>query len=487
MSTQPVLITSRYNFHVPVDDGALLYNSNTGAVLRLGGRDALPLSRALSGNLIEVPEDSLPGETYAQLLTGGFIIPREKDALAEIRDRFHQARRSTPIVLTITTTADCNLGCYYCYEKRTEDRLELQDVRGVVALAEERVKRSGKRSLHVDWYGGEPLMNLEFLEAASLALQSMCERGNVGYSASVISNGTRWPDDVGDFVRRHKIRQAQISFDGLREHHDRRRHYRKGYATEPAPSSFDQAVQLVDRLLDHVRVDVRINIDRANRGDVIPFIRMARSRGWFGRRHKAVIQPARLASYSERSSFMRDVELSLDEFDAIRALVRGEAGIEISVEESEAPDGFPFPKTSVCAALAADSVVVGADGRHYRCGLQVTESHRAVGRLARETPKKSLPVLNPPALSQLDESWWESFDPTMLPTCSRCSFLPICWGGCPKKHLEHDEHAVREQSAYWRKNLPRLIAEGVGATTPSGFVYGEQEQFRDSHTGYRTD
>lgn len=481
MSPQPVLVTSRYNFRVPVDGGALLYNSNTGAVLRFSGRDALALARALSENPNEVPEDSLPGETYAQLLAGGFVIPREKDELAEIRARFHRARHSTPIVLTITTTADCNLGCYYCYEKRTEDRLELKDVEAVVALAEERLERSGKRSLHVDWYGGEPLMNLEFLEAASLALQSMCERGQIGYSASIISNGTRWPEDVEDFVRRHKIRQAQISFDGLRENHDRRRHYRKGYAPEGAASSFDQAAHLMDRLLDHVRVDVRINIDRANREDVIPFMGMARSRGWFSRRYKAVIQPARLASYSERSSFMRDVELSLDEFDAIRALVRSEAGIETSVEESEAPDGFPFPKTSVCAALADDSVVVGADGKHYRCGLQVTEPHRAVGRLRRETPKRSLPVFNPPATDQSDESWWESFDPTTLPTCSRCSFLPICWGGCPKKHLEQDEHAIREQGAYWRKNLPRLIAEGVGETAPAGFDYGEQEQFRDGY------
>ncbi|MFF2619185.1 hypothetical protein [Kitasatospora sp. NPDC058046] len=53
--------------------------------------------------------------------------------------------------------------------------------------------------------------------------------------------------------------------------------------------------------------------------------------------------------------------------------------------------GFPHPKTSVCGALAEGSAVVGADGLEYRCGLQVGEQHRAVGRL-RALPTAALPL-----------------------------------------------------------------------------------------------
>jgi uncharacterized protein len=168
---------------------------------------------------------------------------------------------------------------------------------------------------------------------------------------------------------------------------------------------------------------------------------------------------------------MRKSELTIDEYDAIRALVRNELGHETPVEESEAPHGFPYPRTSVCAALADDSVVIGADGRTYRCGLQVSETHRAVGNLRRE-----LRVLTPGR--DADDLWWQQFDPTNLPTCSRCSFLPICWGGCPKKHLENDQHAIVEQGAYWRKNLPRLIASGVGLDAPPDFTFSKTDQFR---------
>ena len=74
---------------------------------------------------------------------------------------------------------DCNLGCYYCYESRSADALTSQDVDDLVAIAQDRLQRQGKRTLHIDWYGGEPLMNLPFLEEASLALQSLCRRENV--------------------------------------------------------------------------------------------------------------------------------------------------------------------------------------------------------------------------------------------------------------------------------------------------------------------
>jgi uncharacterized protein len=373
---------------------------------------------------------------------------------------------------------DCNLGCYYCYEERTVDRLELKDVASIVALVRDKLERSGKRSLHVDWYGGEPLMNIDFIEAASMALQVLCRQQEVAYVASIISNGTCWPSEVAGFIDRHSIRQVQISFDGLRDNHNRRRRYRKGYGPDADASSFDRAVDLVDKLLDHVRVDLRINIDRGNQGDVIPFIKFARSRGWFSRPFPAVIQPARLSSYSEHSAFMRESELTLEEYDNLRRLVRNEVEREASVEESEAPDGFPYPKTSVCAALANDSVVVGADGREYHCGLQAAEPHRAVGSI-RGLSKRQLPVISLPAGDvQSDESWWQTFDPTVLPNCSRCSFLPICWAGCPKKHLERDDHAIAEQGRYWRTNLPRLVAQGVNAKELPDFVFSETDQFR---------
>lgn len=480
IETARTWISSRYNFWVATDAEPLLYSARTGALVSVAGPQAQPVIDELCGAPSPVGLGLYPRELRNDLVEGGFVVPEGFDELAAIRTAYWRARRATPMVLTITTTMDCNLGCYYCYEDRTGDALSLCDVDSIVAMTESRLLASGKRSLHVDWYGGEPLLNLQFLEAASEALQSLCRRQRVGYAASVVSNGTCWPDDVEGFVGRHCIGQVQVSFDGLPANHNRRRHFRSGRDAD-GRSSFELIVALVDRLVTCVAVDLRINIDRGNQNDLDGLLTLFESRGWFGGRYPVTVQPARLSAYSERSEFMREAQLSLEEFDTLRTKMRQCVGGRVRVEESEVPDQYPYPRNSVCAALADASVVAGADRRLYRCGLQVSEPERAVGAIeSRSTNGQALlPIIDRTETAHDEQlTWWEQFDPTVQPTCSACSFLPVCWGGCPKKHLECDRSALSEQGEYWRTNLARLIASHVGRQPAAGFVYSEGDQFR---------
>lgn len=454
---------SRYNFAVTSFDGKqiALFNTSSGAVVTLIGDHASELAALLQDPSAYFTGDEFDEDLFAKLWRGRYLITAEFDELEEVRLRYWEARDKTPVVITLTTTMDCNLGCYYCYEERTEAKLESIDIETIVERIGLRVQESSSKSLHVDWYGGEPLLNIDFLESASAAIQAYCVAEGINYVASIISNGSLWPSDVERFVARNKIRQVQISFDGLKLNHDKRRRYRREHvpAGEVEPSSFERASELIDRLVSCVRVDLRFNMDRGNRSDILGFIEFARSRGWFSAKYPAVFQPARLSSYSLASKFMRRQELPLKDFDELRKLARDALHGQAIVEESEIPDGFPHPKTSVCAALAKHSEVIGADRLTYRCGLQVGERQRAISIVSSGQISKD--VLSTDLIGQ-DATWWQSFDPTKLSTCSVCSFLPICWGGCPKKHLEGDLHATAEQGRYWRTNLPRLVALRAG-------------------------
>lgn len=469
------LKTSRYNFAVPLEAGALMFNAASGVTLRVAGRDGLAFACLASSAPCEFPPDCVDEVFRDQLIAGGFIVPASGSEAAAIQKRYWHARRETPMTVTIATTMDCNLGCYYCYENRSNDALSRAELPALIGWVRKRLIASKRNRLHVDWYGGEPLLNQEFFEEASHTLQGLCAELGVGYRASVISNGTTWPENVEEFVRMHRIGQVQISFDGLRANHDRRRRQRRDsphYA--PGMSPFDRSASLVDRLVRVVRVDLRLNIDAWNADDLIPFLAFCRARGWFSAPYPAVFQPARLASYSERSRFMRKCELPIEAYNALRDLACGYLNGTAKVEEAEVPDGYPYPRSSVCAALAKDSVVVGGGGQLFRCGLQVSEGHRAVGALS-EARFRGIPIT---VAEENDGGWWERFDPCEQPTCSRCSFLPICWGGCPKKHLERDRHALEEQGAYWRKNLARLVASAAGEKLATPVEFGENDQFR---------
>ena len=469
--TGPMLATSRYTFRLPLASGYVLFNTSSGSVLRLEGPDAEEVTGLLSGERILLPADALGEVLTARLRRNGFLMDPDFDELAVIKERYAEARGNAPVVLVVTTTMDCNLGCYYCYESRSSEQQRVGDVDDLVAIAAERLGRGRKTTLHIDWYGGEPLLNIEFLERASRALQDFCTKQQIVYHASIVSNGTRWPVDAGHFVARHRLREVQISFDGLRDNHDRRRRYRAGYRQAEDGSSFDQAVALVDQLVGHTRVDVRFNADGANADDLPGFISFAVDRGWFDGPFRCKLVVAKLSAYSERSAFMRPHELTPERFHQLQVTARELLPLSAR-DDQDIVAGFPHPRTSVCGALAPDSAVVGADGLEYRCGLQVGETNRAVGRI-----RQSLPIVEQPQ-SFPDRQWWEEFDPTTLPTCSRCSFLPVCWGGCPKRHLDGSRVDVDAEGRFWRRSLPGMIATGLHEPIPDDYEFSMSEQFR---------
>lgn len=463
------LSTSRYNFFLPTDDAVILFNASSGMIMDFSGEDAEKLVRILCLPNKEIAIDSLDPELLKQLEMGGFLIPTDFDELEAIHNRFQRVRKESPIILTLTVTADCNLNCYYCYEKRSEDRLSCDDIPAIVDCTRQRLQNDGKNSLHVAWYGGEPLLNINFIEEASKALQSMCNDMGKSYSSSIISNGTCWPDDVEGFIQRHKIKQVQITFDGLSSNHNKRRRYSSRYINN-TPTPFDKTVQLVDRLLEVVHVDIRLNLDPGNVTDAVPFINFIKERGWFNKKYKVVVFPARLSAITEKAKHVGDIELSVERFNKVKAEVAGVLDRSILPSNCGIHEDDLKPKNSVCAALAYDSFVVGADKNIYRCGLQVCESQSSVdclydNKVCNEEKKQM-------------ESWWARYDPTKNQACSVCSFLPLCWGGCPKMRLEENSALIEEQCNFWLKNLPRLIAKAAGIKYYEGIEYDKSFQFK---------
>ena len=152
-------VASRYNFYVPVGGGALLYNVSTGSMTKFGSGDGEDLARHLgSSPAPTIDGDGFPSDVWQSLLEAGFVVAADADEVEEIKRRFWEARVEGPLVVTLTVTQDCNLRCFYCYEDRSSDRLESADVDSILARLDQSIARSSRRAVHLDWYGGEPLL-----------------------------------------------------------------------------------------------------------------------------------------------------------------------------------------------------------------------------------------------------------------------------------------------------------------------------------------
>ena len=81
-------------------------------IRRRSGFDSHQLAAQLCQHPAEVDCEGIADDLKVQLLQGGFLTHDLRDQLDEIRVRYRDARLNYPLILTLTTTMDCNLGCY---------------------------------------------------------------------------------------------------------------------------------------------------------------------------------------------------------------------------------------------------------------------------------------------------------------------------------------------------------------------------------------
>ncbi len=122
---------------------------------------------------------------------------------------------------TLELTKACNLRCGYCYYAVREDayspaqRMDKE----VAEKSVDMLVKSQSSELHIHFFGGEPLLNFPVL--AHTVLYAKQEAAKVGktFTFEMTTNGTRFTDDVIEFLNEHKIRVA-VSFDGPKELQD---------------------------------------------------------------------------------------------------------------------------------------------------------------------------------------------------------------------------------------------------------------------------
>ena len=136
-------------------------------------------------------------------------------------------RRSGDVIkaLCLHVAHTCNLNCEYCFAAQGKYHGE----RAVMSLEVGKkaidflIEHSGKRhNLEVDFFGGEPLMNLEVCKQIVEYARSREKECNKNFRFTLTTNGMLIDDDVIDFCNR-EMSNVVLSLDGRKEVHDRTR------------------------------------------------------------------------------------------------------------------------------------------------------------------------------------------------------------------------------------------------------------------------
>jgi len=344
------------------------------------------------------------------MLRTGYIVDADKDELSTLKlERVRNRHRNQVLLLTIALTMDCNMNCPYCYEKRNLSSIgelqlgQLYDFVKVHFNTNPDIKK-----LSVTWYGGEPLLQKEAIYSLSEKFIELCNENEKKYSASIITNGVLLDTDTANKLATDcKVTYAQITIDGMRELHNKRRILSDG------KDSFEIITNNIDACKDIIRVNVRVNTDKENAGDIDAMLNhFINERGWKSN-PSFYLSPIEI---DEESGCVADKTLCLqgEEFADIK--IKSIRASYTADRVNVAHTFFPSRKTVFCAGEGSLNYVVDPGGNIYNCFRHVGIEEHITGHISK------------PFLVTENYGKWLLAD--IHENCKKCVYLPMCMSGC---------------------------------------------------------
>lgn len=130
------------------------------------------------------------------------------------------------MVVSIWIADNCNMSCDYCYVgKKGRKNMPLSFIDKILLFINRQQPLSGTELLYIKFFGGEPLINFEFIKKFISAVK--IQKYNFPVCYSITTNGTLLNSEIISFMEKNNFR-CSVSIDGLPEIHDRHRKMRNG-------------------------------------------------------------------------------------------------------------------------------------------------------------------------------------------------------------------------------------------------------------------
>lgn len=409
---------SVYNIEIDTleNGNVLIYNTFSGGFVELDKK-----SQDLYYN-IENTYDCQVSTEIESMRSNGFVVEKEIDEYARMQTLGNFIRFNPDILsLTIAPTINCNMACPYCYEKKTNKRMDENIIEGLVNFVNKSLDSKKYKGLMIMWYGGEPLLEKEIIKKLSkLFIQSCIER-NVIYSAAIVTNGSLLDYETGKMLKEEcNVSFAQITIDGLKETNNKRRLLKNG------DDSFGIIIDNIDLCKDLLKIMIRVNIDKTNideADDLINFLYRT-----FNHNSNVRVYFAPISKQTEFCNVKSDTCYSSQEFGKIEPVLLEK--LKTIAKQNDISISIPYPNSMflACQAVGIGSYVVDPEGMIYKCWDEIGVKESAVGDIFKGLP------LNKQALDWLSLQLPEE--------CNKCEYLPICGGGCPYQRLNNNNKPI---------------------------------------------
>lgn len=349
---------------------------------------------------------------FTKMKQSGFIIESDIDELnyIKLRNKLSTFEDST-YHLTINPTLDCNLKCWYCsteYKNAKHNGIMSKETIEAVKQHIKYIVESKKaRHLHLDWFGGEPLMCFYevIMPIAKMAID-LCDANNVHFSHHITTNSVYMTEEmIRDFTE-IRLSSFQIPIDGNKKHHNTIKF------NEDKSGTFDTIINnlnIISDIVPNARITLRINYDKKTLygiEDIIPLITEN------AKKHITV-------------DFQRVWQISCDTKDLAQLEY-----VKKIFNKRGLTSGFWAYQPGIfnrCYSDRFHHYAINYDGNVFKCTAQDYGEDKIIGKLH----SNGMISWNMKLLSNLfAHSTFEN------DRCLQCKALPICMGPCITKNYE---------------------------------------------------
>ncbi|MGD0236248.1 MAG: radical SAM protein [Syntrophorhabdales bacterium] len=422
------IITKYLTFHKLNHEYTLLVNSLSGAV-DIVDNNAKETIESLQQGLH--PENAKDIDLITTLRMRGYIFESEGEELAVLQ-KYRLIDQSSNekddrVKFVICPTMTCNLRCTYCFEShesRHDSRImAVTQLDNIFQIIDQVISERKPAIASINLFGGEPLLpsthsiNKKIFEHAAARKLSVYITTNGTHIRNYIELIKRYQPDTQP--------RFQITLDGVKEVHDRRRFRSDNTGT------FEEICSGIDCLLAiGSKVDVRVNLDRENIDHLKEFIEFIAAKGWSSNDNfYCDIAPVSdhhskgsLPNLMPENEILRKIgELFPDYWDNEKffrlLLFRVLHHINNVVDVRNKMDNFL--RFHYCEANRLQFYVFCPDGYIYACPESAGNKECRIGTF--DTKME---------LSQEQIQKWQGRDVLRIPKCRNCKVALFCGGGC---------------------------------------------------------
>lgn len=317
-------------------------------------------------------------------------------------------------VITIFPTTNCNAKCWYCYEAEIA-RCDMSQ--NTIEQTIKFIKQTfNKPEISINWFGGEPLLNIEAINQITLALK------DAGYilETCITSNGSFITLDlINLLLDNYRKTSMCITIDAIGDEYGKIKRYTN--------LRFDKAYQHVIAnvkllLAAGIKVLIRINFQDFEKAKQT----YKHVDAEFSNFPKTLYHIYYAPIWDMKNMYSYDDTLQL--LDYMRD------GNDVNVLANPFIDNVFLHhianeyEISYCSAMNKNHYVINADGTIYRCHNLVSDSKYSCGNV--------YDGINESALG------YKMFEPKVEKKCESCPILPVCMVKCRVRNVIYGDDTI---------------------------------------------